>query len=80
METVFICSVGIYRCEKSSSIKININMTQNFDMLHSDMYYILLTANEMIGALGHLCPSNSNISSSGLSFCEGDNFFLSIVI
>ena len=34
MEKVFICSVGIYRCEKSSSIKINMNMTQNFDMLH----------------------------------------------
>ena len=38
METVFIYSVGIYRCEKSSSIKIIMNMTQNFDMLHSDMY------------------------------------------
>ena len=36
--TVFICSVGIYRCEKSSSIKINMNMTQNCNMLHSDMY------------------------------------------
>ena len=41
LETVFICSVGIYRCEKSSSIKINMNLTQNFDMLHSDMYYYL---------------------------------------
>ena len=37
METVFICSVGIYRCEKSASVKKN--MTQNFDMLHSDMHY-----------------------------------------
>ena len=37
-ETVFICSVGIYRCEKSSSVKINMHMTQNFDMLHSDMH------------------------------------------
>ena len=42
METVFICSVGIYRprCEKSSSVNmVKINMTQNFDMLHSDMHY-----------------------------------------
>ena len=39
METVFICSVGIYRSEKSSSIKINMSMTQNFSMLHSDIYY-----------------------------------------
>ena len=39
METVFICSVVIYRCEKSSSIKINMNLTQNFDMPHSDMYH-----------------------------------------
>ena len=39
METVFIFSVGIYRSEKSSSIKINMSMTQNFSMLHSDIYY-----------------------------------------
>ena len=39
METAFICSVGLFRCEKSSSIKINKNMTQNFDMLHGDVYY-----------------------------------------
>ena len=39
METVFICSVGIYRCEKSTSVKINMNMTQNLYMLHSDMHY-----------------------------------------
>ena len=45
-ETVFICSVGIYRCEKSSSIKINMIMTQNFDMLHSDMYYYMIAFNE----------------------------------
>ena len=37
MTTVFIFSVGLHRFEKSSSIKINMNMTQNFDMLHSDM-------------------------------------------
>ena len=40
METFFICSAGIYKCEKSSSIKNNMNMTQNVDMLHSDMYYL----------------------------------------
>ena len=39
METLFICSVGIYRCEKSSSSKINMNMTHHFDKLHSDIYY-----------------------------------------
>ena len=38
IETVFICSVGIDRCEKSSSIKINMNMTQHYDMLHSDIH------------------------------------------
>ena len=26
-------TVGIYRCEKSSSIKISMNMTQNFDRI-----------------------------------------------
>ena len=40
--TVFICSVGIYRCEKLSSIKIDMNLTHNFDMLHSDMHYIFV--------------------------------------
>ena len=38
METVFICSVGINRCEKSSLI--NMSMTHHFDMLYSDMQYV----------------------------------------
>ena len=55
METVVICSVGIYRCEKSSSIKINMNLTQDFDMLHSDMYY---SHNGIAGELQPVCDQN----------------------
>ena len=40
METVYICSVGIYGCEESSAIKINMNMTHNFDILHSDYLWL----------------------------------------
>ena len=45
MEIVFICSVGIYRCEKSSSIKSNINMTHNFDMLYRLYLYMYAVYN-----------------------------------
>ena len=38
METIFWGSTGIFRCEKLSIIKINMNLAQNFDMLHN---YIL---------------------------------------
>ena len=39
METVFLGSTEIYRCEKLSSIKTNMNLTQNFEMLQNDIHY-----------------------------------------
>ena len=49
METIFICSVGIYRCEKSSLNKINMKLTQDFYMQHSDMYYKQLSRSGLAG-------------------------------
>ena len=63
IETVFICSVGIYSCEKSSSIKINMNITPNFDMLHSEMYYNIKNA--------YYLPANSEENDTILTPPEG---------
>ena len=52
METVFICSVGIYRREKSSCIKINMNMTHDtIGHVHYSPYFSKAAAVTMINRL-----------------------------